>query len=56
MAKVTTIHDPLLNRDYIAGPVAWSGLQDLLNLGRAGGVSLYDQQAGPLVSIIFDFK
>ena len=56
VAKVTTIHDPLMNRDFVGLGAELSGLQDLLNLGRAGGVSLYADQAGPLVSIIFDFK
>ncbi len=56
VAKVTTIHDPLMHRDC----VILSGLQDLLNVGTSVsfGTTIYHylDQAGPLVSIIFDFK
>lgn len=56
VAKVTTIHDPLMHRDFVEDPYELSGLQDLLNLGKISLGSLYGQQAGPIVSIIFDFK
>lgn len=51
VAKVTTLHDPLMSRDYFI----ISGLQDLLNAGQFLGSDLY-AVGGPVVSIIFDFK
>jgi hypothetical protein len=51
VAKVTTLHDPLMSRDHLS----ISGLQDLLNAGQFLGNDLY-AVGGPVVSIIFDFK